>query len=79
MPTFDDEEDVFNAALDREEGHDRSAFLDEACNGDPEFRRRIEQLLSAFSDGKCLKTPESILARVAPPLLQEKPGTIVGS
>ena len=79
MPTIDDEEAVFNAALDREEGHDRSAFLDKACNGDPEFRRRIEQLLSAYGNGECLKPPALLLSATAPPSIQEKPGTVIGN
>jgi serine/threonine protein kinase/WD40 repeat protein len=78
MPTFDDEEAVFNAALDREAGHARSAFLDEACAGDAEFRRRIELLLSAYSDGQDLTSPGSMLGRFKPPSVLEKPEVTVG-
>ncbi len=38
---------LFLAALDREPGAKRQAYLDEACDGDAELRRRVEALLDA--------------------------------
>ena len=38
---------IFIGALDREPGADRVAYLDAACAGDEEMRRRVEALLHA--------------------------------
>jgi hypothetical protein len=42
-------EEVFHAALERAPGN-RSAFLGEACGGDPELRREVESLLKAAGE-----------------------------
>jgi WD40 repeat protein/tRNA A-37 threonylcarbamoyl transferase component Bud32 len=39
--------EIFVAALDCEPGADRTAYLDEACQGDAELRRRVDVLLRA--------------------------------
>jgi WD40 repeat protein/tRNA A-37 threonylcarbamoyl transferase component Bud32 len=39
--------EIFMAALDREPGADRTAYLDEACQGDAELRLRVDVLLRA--------------------------------
>jgi tRNA A-37 threonylcarbamoyl transferase component Bud32 len=39
--------EIFVAALDREPGADRTAYLDEACQGDAELRLRVDVLLRA--------------------------------
>ncbi len=39
------EESIFAAALTKAPGAERRAFLDEACAGDDELRRRVERLL----------------------------------
>jgi serine/threonine protein kinase/tetratricopeptide (TPR) repeat protein len=41
------EESLFAAALERTAVADRRAFLDLACSGDPDLRRRVERLLAA--------------------------------
>jgi eukaryotic-like serine/threonine-protein kinase len=46
------EESLFLAALERTDPADRQAFLDQACAGDTELRRRIELLLAAYAAGK---------------------------
>jgi hypothetical protein len=38
---------IFEAALDRSDPAERAAYLDEACAGDAELRRRVEELLAA--------------------------------
>jgi serine/threonine protein kinase/tetratricopeptide (TPR) repeat protein len=43
------EESLFAAALDKPTEADRWAFLDEACAGDVELRRRVEQLLASHA------------------------------
>ena len=79
MPTLEDEEAIFNAALDRPQGDARSSFLDGACGGDSGFRRRIEQLLSAYGEGDCLASPAADLAAAAPMQpIGEQPGDLIG-
>src|SRR5262245_40544669 len=39
------ERDIFIAALQKEDPADRQAYLDEACAGQPELRRQVENLL----------------------------------
>src|SRR6516162_2250420 len=41
------EEAIFESAL-RLSGPEKAAYLDSACAGDPELRRRVERLLGAF-------------------------------
>jgi hypothetical protein len=45
------EEALFLAALDRPPA-ERAAFLDGACAGDPDLRKRLDVLLAAFAAGK---------------------------
>jgi serine/threonine protein kinase/tetratricopeptide (TPR) repeat protein len=42
-----DERSIFMAALSQETPAQRSAFLDEACGGDPALRQRVEALLAS--------------------------------
>jgi WD40 repeat protein len=46
------EESLFLAALRRTDPADRQAFLEQACAGDAELRRRIEMLLAAYAAGQ---------------------------
>src|SRR5207237_918518 len=39
------ERDIFIAALQKEDPAQRQAYLDEACAGQPELRRQVEELL----------------------------------
>jgi WD40 repeat protein len=49
---------IFFAALDRDDQAERAAYLDEACAGDPELRRRVEALLRSHATaGTFLGTP----------------------
>jgi serine/threonine protein kinase/WD40 repeat protein len=76
---------VFTAALDRPSPHERAAYLDEACAGDAELRRRVEALLRADADaGSFLEKPAVTtdapagvwVDREAPPA--EGPGSRIG-
>jgi hypothetical protein len=40
-------EAVFFAALEKGSLGEREAYLDEACAGDPDLRRRVEKMLAA--------------------------------
>ncbi len=43
---------IFIEALDRQPGDDRAAYLDEACAGDAELRRRVDSLLRAHEQAR---------------------------
>jgi serine/threonine-protein kinase len=52
------ERDIFLNALDRKDPAARAAYLDEACAGRPELRRRVERLLKAHQlKGAFLEVP----------------------
>jgi serine/threonine protein kinase len=76
------ERSIFLNALDREDPAARAAYLDKACAGRPELRRRIERLLRAHQvEGSFLEVPapeqlsagEQALTFLAPP---REPGTL---
>src|SRR5215471_7787554 len=76
------ERDIFLNALDREDPAERAAYLDEACAGKPELRRRIERLLRIHQAGDSfLEVPapeqlalgEQALSFLAPP---REPGAL---
>ena len=43
--------DIFTEALDRTDPAERAAFLDQACAGNPDLRRRLEELLAGHARG----------------------------
>jgi eukaryotic-like serine/threonine-protein kinase len=43
--------DLFTEALSRTDPAERAAFLDQACAGNPELRRRLEELLAGHARG----------------------------
>ena len=45
---------IFNEAAERESEEDRNKYLDEACQGAPQVRSRVETLLRAHSDPRNL-------------------------
>jgi tetratricopeptide (TPR) repeat protein len=52
------ERDIFIAALQQEDPAQRQDFLDEACAGQPELRRQVEDLLRLYQDaGSFLEKP----------------------
>jgi tetratricopeptide (TPR) repeat protein len=51
------EEALFAAALEIPDPLQRAAFLDRACGGDPDLRRSVESLLSAYAAGSFLESP----------------------
>ena len=72
------DESIFAAALSRAPGVERCAFLDGACGGDHDLRRRIERLLEADDrTGGILERgpdagPTEAPGEVGPPLLAER-------
>ncbi len=43
--------DLFTEALNRTDPAERAAFLDQSCAGNPELRRRLEELLAGYARG----------------------------
>ena len=60
------ERSIFEAAIEKQTVAERSAFLDEACGGDEELRRRVDVLLRQFErPDPLLDSPPSSLAATA--------------
>src|SRR5207249_4154546 len=78
MPMNATEETIFNAALDKQDRHERSAFLERACGGDAALRNRIEQLVSAYDEGAFLEAPAAGFAATVHQVPVENPGTLIG-
>jgi eukaryotic-like serine/threonine-protein kinase len=54
---------IFTESLARESEAERSKYLDDACQGDPQVRGRVEKLLRAHSDaGNFLGGPSPVVA-----------------
>lgn len=67
-------ESVFSAALEKETGVERDAYLEGACMGDPDLRSRVDVLLQAHDDaGNFLKPPATEAAAGS-----EGAGTTIG-
>jgi serine/threonine protein kinase len=72
-------DEIYLAAVEKATSQDRSAYLDWACAGDQELRRRIERLLRAESKvGDFLESPAPEIAAALVPSLAECPGTVIG-
>jgi serine/threonine protein kinase len=67
---------IFFAALEKATAAERAAYLDEACAGDDDLRRRVERLLAAQPQvGGFLERPvveAADLAALAPPVTPER-------
>src|SRR5262245_16728212 len=74
-------EAIFFAALEKGSPQERAAYLDEACAGDPDLRRRVEKMLAAqaragtFLEQPALATGAILLDRP----VTEAPGTVIGN
>lgn len=73
-------EAVFFAALEKSSSQERAAYLDQACAGNPDLRRRVEKMLAAQAQaGSFLEEPAANpAATVAEQPLTEVPGTLIG-
>src|SRR5438105_4777293 len=78
MNNLSDLEVIFFTALEAAP-RERSAYLDEACAGDPELRRRVEKMLAAQAQaGSFLEQPAAAVGATIDAPLIEKPGTVIG-
>ena len=66
-------DDIYLDALGREALEARSAYLEDACAGNPELRCRVERLLEAHQKvGSFLESPApEICARIDPPVTEK--------
>src|SRR5216683_753776 len=72
-------EAVFFTALEKGSPGQRAAYLDEACAGDPDLRRRVEKMLAAQDlAGSFLEQPAAPLCATTDEPITERPGTIIG-
>jgi serine/threonine protein kinase/WD40 repeat protein len=73
---------IFCAALDRDSPPERAAYLDQACQGKPELRQRVEALLQAHAQASdFLQEPtlnHALRAGLAGPPAADRPGTVIG-
>jgi tetratricopeptide (TPR) repeat protein/serine/threonine protein kinase len=70
---------IFLAAVEKNSPEQRNAYLDEACAGDEELRRRVEVLLRAHEQpNPLLDRPATPEATVDEPARGECPGTVIG-
>src|SRR5262245_42059998 len=74
-------EAIFFAALEEGSPPGRAAYLDEACAGDPDLRRRVEKMLAAQAQaGSFLERPaRNPVATVDESSVRERPGSIIGA
>ena len=72
--------DIFCAALEKATRPERTAYLDQACAGQPEIRAQIDELLRLHEDaGDFLEAPllnPDVTLGESP--VSEAPGTIIG-
>src|SRR5215831_6571687 len=73
------EQTLFAEALERTDPQERAAFLDQACQGEPSLRQRIERLLAQHEHaGAFLEaSPLSAVQTIDEPAT-ERPGTVIG-
>jgi serine/threonine-protein kinase len=72
-------EAIFFAALEKGSLQERAGFLDEACAGNPELRRRLEKMLAAQAEaGSFLDRPAAALVATLDEPIVERPGTVIG-
>src|SRR5439155_20774428 len=73
-------EAIFFAALEQGSPAERAAYLDEACAGDPDLRRRVEKMVAAQARaGSFLEQPAPVLGATVDEPISEGPGTVIGS
>src|SRR5262245_14815672 len=74
------ERDVFMGALEKADGAERIAFVDQACRGDALLCQRVQVLLRTHEQaGSFLDSPSpEIRASVELPGISECPGSLIG-
>ena len=71
--------EIFHAALELPDRAKRSAYLDQACAGDPARKAQIEGLLEMHGQvGGFLESPPDLLIATADEPPTKRPGTVIG-
>ena len=70
--------DIFMAAVEKDDGRERIAFLDDACGSDEELRRHVDRLLGAHLESGSFLDEGAIAKQTVGLLVTEKPGTQIG-
>ncbi len=79
MTTISAVESLYLAALEKATPAERSAYLDDACGGDADLRRRVQRLLDAQQNvGSFLQTPAAGLPPTVDPGIRDLSGSMVG-
>ncbi|MFL5339741.1 MAG: protein kinase domain-containing protein [Gemmataceae bacterium] len=79
MNTLSPLEVIFFAALEKGVPEERAAYLDAACAGDADLRRRVEKMLAAQAQaGSFLEQPALAPGATVDSPLTERPGTVIG-
>jgi serine/threonine protein kinase len=74
-------EEIFFTALEKGSAEERSSYLEVACAGDADLRRRVEKMLAAQSQGRSfLESPAAVghVATVDQQSVTEAPGALIG-
>jgi tetratricopeptide (TPR) repeat protein/serine/threonine protein kinase len=72
--------DLFCEALDRHTPEEQAAYLDQACQGKPEMRCRLDALLRLHDEARTfMKRPATGVLAKAPEANREGPGTHLGA
>jgi serine/threonine protein kinase/tetratricopeptide (TPR) repeat protein len=72
-------ESILAAAVEMECEAERRQFVEQACVGDAEMRRRVEELIEDhFRAGDFLQFPAPALAATDEEPFRERPGTVIG-
>src|SRR5262249_30058458 len=74
------EKSIFLAALERARPEDRDAYIEGACAGDPDLRRRVGVLLEAHqaAAGPLDCPPPALVPTMADNPVTELPGAVIG-
>src|SRR4051794_15180354 len=75
-----DAEAIFLAALDLATPHERAAYVDGTCAGEPELLRRVRDLLACHegTQGPLDAPPPGLRGTVDLPPMSERPDTVIG-
>src|SRR5262245_33748955 len=72
-------ESILAAAVEIASEAERRQFVDQACAGDAELKRRVEELIeNHFRAGRFLESPAPPLVGSSTVPISERPGTVIG-
>jgi eukaryotic-like serine/threonine-protein kinase len=78
-PKVDPIESILVAAVEITSDAERRAYVEGACAGDAELKRRVEELIdNHFRAGSFLEFPAPELGATTDPPVAERPGTVIG-